>query len=135
MMHSWWRYVYGDEEKQKPQITRTALRRVAQFARPYLKYIIVMLVAIIATSIFALIPPLLYRDLIDHALPNKDILRLNLIALGLIGIPLLDGLIGVGQRWISSRVGEGVIADLRKALYAHMQRMSLRFLPILKRAR
>ncbi len=127
MMHSWWRYVYGDEEKQKPQITRTALRRVAQFARPYLKYIIVMLVAIIATSIFALIPPLLYRDLIDHALPNKDILRLNLIALGLIGIPLLDGLIGVGQRWISSRVGEGVIADLRKALYAHMQRMSLRF--------
>jgi ATP-binding cassette, subfamily B, bacterial len=129
MMHSggWWQYIYSDEEEKKPKVTRSALRRVADFARPYQRYIILMLVAIIVSSLLGLIPPLLYRDLIDHALPNKDLMRLNLLALGLIAIPLIDGLIGVGQRWISSRVGEGVIADLRKALYAHMQRMSLRF--------
>jgi ATP-binding cassette, subfamily B, bacterial len=129
MMHSgsWWRYIYSDEEEEKPKVTRSALRRVAGFARPYLKYIMVMLLAIVMTSLLGLIPPLLYRDLIDHALPAKDIMRLNLLALGLIAIPTIDGVIGVGQRWISSRVGEGVIADLRKALYAHMQRMSLRF--------
>jgi ATP-binding cassette subfamily B protein len=129
MMHSggWWRYIYSDEDESKPQVTRSALGRVAGFARPYLRYLVLMLIAIIATSLLGLIPPLLYRDLIDHALPNKDFLRLDLLALGLIAIPLVDGLIGVGQRWISSRVGEGVIADLRKALYAHMQRMSLRF--------
>ncbi len=124
---SWWRYIYSDEEEQKSKVTRSSLRRVADFARPYLRYILLMLLAIVGSSLLALIPPLLYRDLIDHALPNKDFSRLNLLALGLIGIPLLDGLIGVGQRWISARVGEGVIADLRKALYTHMQRMSLRF--------
>ncbi len=129
MMHggSWWRYIYSDEEEQKSKVTRSSLRRVADFARPYLRYILLMLLAIVGSSLLALIPPLLYRDLIDHALPNKDFSRLNLLALGLIGIPLVDGLIGVGQRWISARVGEGVIADLRKALYTHMQRMSLRF--------
>ncbi len=124
---SWWRYIYSDEEEQKSKVTRSSLRRVADFARPYLRYILLMLLAIVGSSLLALIPPLLYRDLIDHALPNKDFSRLNLLALGLIGIPLVDGLIGVGQRWISARVGEGVIADLRKALYTHMQRMSLRF--------
>ena len=129
MIHSggWWRYIYSDEKEEKPQVTRPALRRVADFARPYLRYLVLMLLAIIVSSLLALIPPLLYRDLIDHALPNKDLMRLNVLVLGLIGIPLIDGLIGVGQRWISARVGEGVIADLRKALYAHMQRMSLRF--------
>lgn len=129
MMHngSLWRYIYSDEEEEKPKVTRSALFRVADFARPYLPFLLLMLVAIIITSLLALIPPLLYRDLIDNALPNKDLYRLNLLALGLIAIPVVDGLIGVGQRWISSRVGEGVIADLRKALYSHMQKMSLRF--------
>lgn len=129
MMHSggWWHYIYSDDEAEKPKVTGSGLRRVAQFARPYYAYMLLMLGAIIVVSILGLIPPLLYRDLIDRALPNKDLTRLNLLALGLIGVPLIDGLIGVGQRWISARVGEGVIADLRKALYAHMQRMSLRF--------
>lgn len=128
-MHSggWWRYIYSDEEEEKQKVSRSGLRRVAQFARPYYKFMALMLGAIIVVSILGLIPPLLYRDLIDHAIPNKDLTRLNLLALALIGIPLIDGFIGVGQRWISSRIGEGVIADLRKALYAHMQRMSLRF--------
>src|SRR5438093_12232577 len=114
MMHSggWWRYIYSDEEEDKPKVTRSALRRVADFARPYYRFLVLMLLAIVVASLLSLIPPLLYRDLIDNALPNKDTGRLTLLALGLIGIPLLDGLIGVGQRWISSRVGEGVISDL-----------------------
>lgn len=129
MIHSggWWRLIYSDEDEGKPKISRSALRRVAEFARPYLRFIALMLIAIIITSLLALIPPLLYRDLIDHAIPDKDLGRLELLFFGLIAIPVVDGVIGVGQRWISSRVGEGVIADLRKALYTHMQRMSLRF--------
>src|SRR5919202_291899 len=123
----WWRFIEYDEKKDKPQVTRTLLRRVAGFARPYGRMIAVMLILIFISSIIGLIPPLLYRDLIDNALGHKDLTRLLLLAGGMIVLPLVDGLIGVGQRWISSRVGEGVIADLRKALYAHMQRMSLRF--------
>ncbi|MCI0399449.1 MAG: ABC transporter ATP-binding protein/permease, partial [Chloroflexi bacterium] len=56
-----------------------------------------------------------------------DVGRLNLLALGMIAIPLVNGLIGVWQRRLSAQVGEGMIYDLRRALYEHMQRMSLRF--------
>src|SRR5919202_89120 len=123
----WWRFIEYDEKKDKPQVTTMLLRRVAGFARPYWRMLAAMLLLIFVSSIIGLIPPLLYRDLIDNALGHKDLTRLLLLAGGMIVLPLVDGLIGVGQRWISSRVGEGVIADLRKSLYAHMQRMSLRF--------
>ncbi|MBM3129296.1 MAG: ABC transporter ATP-binding protein [Chloroflexi bacterium] len=101
--------------------------RVAAYARPYAFNIALTLGAILVASLLGLIPPLLYRDLLDHALPQKDFARLNWLALGMIVVPLLDGLIGVGQRWLTARIGEGIIADLRQALYAHIQRMSLRF--------
>ena len=87
---------------------------------------LLILLAIVVTSLL-LIPPLLYRDLIDNVLPEGDVARLNLLALAMIGIPLISGLIGVGQRYLSARMGEGIIFDLRQEMYTHMQNMSLRF--------
>jgi ATP-binding cassette subfamily B protein len=86
-----------------------------------------MIGLIVVTTVINLVPPLLFRDLIDNALPNGDAARLNLLALGVIGIPVLVGLIGVAQRYVSSQVGEGIIYDLRRSLYVHLQRMSMRF--------
>ena len=54
-------------------------------------------------------------------------MRLTLLALGMVAVALLSGLLGVGQRYLSAIVGEGVIYDLRVALYGHLQHMSLRF--------
>ncbi len=116
-----------DQEQASPHITQTLVRRVVRYARPYFAKIVLTLFAILASSLLALVTPLLYRTLIDHTLPQKDFAQLNWIAFAMLSIPVLDGLIGVGQRWLISRVGEGIIADLRKALYAHMQTMSLRF--------
>ncbi|MDQ5854640.1 MAG: ABC transporter ATP-binding protein, partial [Chloroflexota bacterium] len=128
---NWWAFVRFDEERDRPQISRRLLQRVAAYALPYRRRIIVMLVAILLGSLLDLLPPLLLRDLIDHALPNGDrpgnLARLNWLALGMISLPLLSGLIGVFQRTQSARVGEGLIFDLRRALYDHMQRMGLRF--------
>ena len=115
------------DEQKKPRATRDLMRRVAVYARPYAFKITLALLAILISSLIGLMPPLLFREMIDHALPNKDFARLNLLAFAMVGLPLLDGLIGTGQRWLISRVGEGIIADLRKSLYAHMQKMSLRF--------
>lgn len=125
--HAVWAQFMRSNENARPNLTRDLLRRVAGYARPYAFRIALVLVTIFSQSLIGLVPPLLYRDLIDHALPQKDLARLNLLALGMIGIPLINGLIGVGERWLTSRVGEGIIADLRKSLYAHMQKMSLRF--------
>ncbi|HEX7587117.1 MAG TPA: ABC transporter ATP-binding protein [Anaerolineae bacterium] len=122
----WWGFIRADEQAQ-PHVTRDLLRRVAAYAHPYAFRIALTLISIFASSLIGLAPPLLFRDLLDHALPDKDLTRLNIVVLAMLAIPVLDGLNGVGQRWLTSRVGEGIIADLRRSLYAHMQRMSLRF--------
>ncbi|MEJ2211577.1 MAG: ABC transporter ATP-binding protein [Anaerolineae bacterium] len=116
-----------DESEGRPSVDRALLRRVLAYARPYRLHIALMLGIIAATSLVGLVPPLLYRDLIDHVLPNRDLGRLNLLALALIGIPVASGLLGVAERYLSARVGEGIIFDLRQAMYEHLQRMSLRF--------
>ena len=106
---------------------RALLRRVFAYGRPYWRAVSMVLVTIIAVSLIELIPPLLYRDLIDNVLPGRDARRLNLLAAAMLGIPLLTGAINVVQRYFSARAGEGIIFDLRQEMYRHLQRMSLRF--------
>ncbi len=116
-----------DQSKGRPQVSRHLLGRVLGYARPYWRSLSLMLVAIGATALIGLVPPLLYRDLIDNVLPNRDFSRLSLLALGMISIPVVSGLIDVGRRYLSARVGEGIIFDLRQTMYDHLQHMSLRF--------
>src|SRR5499427_3800837 len=111
----------------KPHVTWPLLRRVMGYAWPYRWRIAGMLLAILASTGLGLLRPLILRDLIDRTLPNRDVARLNLLALALIGIPAVSGLIGVCERRLNANIGEGVIYELRVALYAHLQRMSLRF--------
>jgi ATP-binding cassette, subfamily B, bacterial len=123
----WWSYIRYDEKQDKPNVSAALLRRVARYGRPYGRQIVLMLLTILGIDLLTLIPPLLYKDLIDRALPAQDMGRLNLLALGMITIPLFSGLIGVGQRYLSSIIGEGIIFDLRGSVFEHMQKMSLRF--------
>ncbi len=123
----WWSYLRYDEQRDRPAVSWRLLRRVAWYARPYVGSIALMLLTILASAGLGLIPPLLQRAFIDQALPQRDVRLLNLLALGMIGVPVLIGLLGVLQRYLGSRVGEGIICDLRCALFAHVQRMSLRF--------
>jgi ATP-binding cassette subfamily B protein len=82
---------------------------------------------ILVISLLSLVPPLLMRDLIDRAIPARDLGRLTLLGLGMVAVPLVSGVVGVVQRWSSARVGEGIIFDLRRQLFSHLQRMPLRF--------
>lgn len=123
----WWSYLRYDETQDRPHITWPLVRRVAAYGRPYLRGIAAMLATIVAITLLNLAPPLLARNLIDVALPQRDFVRLNWLALGMIIIPLLTGLLSVLQRYLSASIGEGVIYDLRVALFSHLQRMSLRF--------
>src|SRR5687768_7365509 len=123
----WWQFLSYDEEKDRPHLSWILLKRVWGYARPYQAKTFGLLLTIFAITSLSLIPPLLYRDLIDNAIPNGDAARLNWLALGMIGIPLINALIGTVQRHLSATIGESLIADLRNALFNHMQRMSLRF--------
>ncbi|MGH2581993.1 MAG: ABC transporter ATP-binding protein [Anaerolineales bacterium] len=127
MYGGWWRYLSYDESKGKAQIDRALLRRVRGYARPYLHPLILLLISIFITSLIELIPPLLYRDLFDNVLPTRDFARLTWLGLAMLAVPLFSNLVGVGERLLSTRIGEGIIFDLRQTMYEHLQRMGLRF--------
>jgi ATP-binding cassette, subfamily B, bacterial len=112
---------------EKPKITWPLLKRVLEYARPYHLLIGAMLFLILAHTGLMLLTPLILRDLIDRTIPAGNVNRLFMLALALLLIPAADGGINVIQRRVSARVGEGVIYDLRMALSASLQRMSLRF--------
>jgi ATP-binding cassette, subfamily B, bacterial len=121
----WWSYVRSPDEK--PKVTWTLMRRVLSYSKPYRWQIVGMLAMILMTTGLTLLTPLILRDLIDRTIPTGDVNRLVWLALGLLLIPALGGAINVVQRRLNAWVGEGVIYDLRVALYTRLQRMSLRF--------
>ena len=125
MWHGGWSYMRSGD--QKPKLTRELLMRVLSYARPYWGQIVGMLVMILLTTGLSLISPLIFRNMIDQVLPQKDLHQLVLLALALLFIPIFSGGISVIQRRLNAAVGEGVIFDLRVALFSRLQRMSLRF--------
>jgi ABC-type bacteriocin/lantibiotic exporter with double-glycine peptidase domain len=110
-----------------PERRARTVRRIAAFFGPYRAQVAIVLVAILATSGLGLINPILLKLLIDDAIPRLDFSRLNLYVGLMIGLPILSGLIGVGQSYLNNVIGQRVMADLRDALYRHLQRMPLRF--------
>ncbi len=124
---NWYRYIYGSDERSVPTISRALIRRVLEYAAPFRGKIVILLVAIAFQTGLQMIPPLLTRELIDVALPNRDFGLLNRLALWLVVVPLFGGLLNVAQRKFSSEIGEGLIRNLRQGLYKHLQSMSLRF--------
>ncbi|MCU0486934.1 MAG: ABC transporter ATP-binding protein/permease [Anaerolineales bacterium] len=127
MMHGggWHAVMHATDEK--PKVTWALLRRVMTHARPYRWHIAGMLFVILLSTGLSLLTPLILRDLIDNTIPSGDIPRLIGLSLLLLLIPALNGGLMVIQRGLNARVGEGVIYDLRVALFDRLQRMSLRF--------
>ncbi len=129
MMHGggWWSYLSYDEDQEIPKVDRDLLRRVWSYGRPYLRGLLGVLVTIFVISGIGVVPPILIRELLDGAIPSRDLVLLTWLGLGMIAVPMISALVGLVQRWWSSRVGEGIIFDLRRELFDHLQRMSLRF--------
>ena len=103
------------------------LRRIVAFFGPYRNQVGIVLVAILATSLIGLVNPILLKLLIDIAIPELDWGLLNLFVGLMIVLPIVSGLIGVGQSYLNNVIGQSVMQDLRGALYSHLQRMPLRF--------
>ena len=109
------------------KVGRALVGRVWRFARPYRWMLLAYLGVIVATALVQLVPPLLFRSIIDTAIPDKDRGQLNLLAALVVLAALGGALLAVGDRFVSAKVGEGVIYDLRVALFAHVQRMPVSF--------
>src|SRR5262245_35153561 len=110
-----------------PERRSATIRRILAFFRPYRAYVLVVLVAILLTSLIGLVNPLLLGVLLDQVIIGGDYEKLNLYVGLMIVLPILTGLIGVGQSYLNNVIGQNVMQDLRGALYAHLQSMPLRF--------
>ena len=125
------RYAASTMKQDQPEIpreprTRTAAK-IVRFFVPYKAEVLVVLFAIVLTSFLGVINPILLKLLIDVAIGQSKLGLLYLFVALMITIPMVSSLIGIGQTYLSNRVGQSVMRDLRAALYSHLQGMPLRF--------
>ncbi|MFM8711778.1 MAG: ABC transporter ATP-binding protein [Actinomycetota bacterium] len=106
-------------------LERQTLRRVWHFAQPYRATIAVFLTAILASALIALVPPFVFRAIIDDAIPSRDRGAVWWLALVAVLAALGEAVLAIVQRWGSARVGEGLIYDLRVALFDKVQQMPI----------
>jgi ATP-binding cassette subfamily B protein len=106
---------------------RATVGRVLHFFQPYRSRVTLTILAIIVVAVIGLANPYLLKLIIANAIPAKDMERLLLYVGLMIVLPIVTGLIGVGQTYLNTVIGQNVMRDLRAALYAHLQRMPLRF--------
>ncbi|MEO7555824.1 MAG: ABC transporter ATP-binding protein [Acidimicrobiales bacterium] len=106
---------------------RVLFRRVWRFARPYRRQLLGFFATIVVKAIEGLIPLLLIKRIIDEAIPHQDSGLITQLGLIMIGVAIVDAALSMAERWWSSRVGEGLIFDLRTQLFDHTQRMPIAF--------
>jgi len=118
-----------DEALRGRRLNRQTMRRVLTWCAPYKRPLIGFIVAVVVDAIVMVIPAQLVKVLVDRALPPQHHNRhlVTLIALVAVGLAIADAILSLVQRYLSSRVGEGLIYDLRVALFDHVQRMPLGF--------
>ena len=106
---------------------RVPLRRITRLFRPYRWSLLFVLILVGASSLVSLVNPFLIRAVIDVALPQGRMGLLTVLAAGMIVVSIANSSFSVSQTYVSTKVGQRVMHDLRTAVYSHLQRMSLAF--------
>ena len=104
-----------------------SMRRIGRLFVPYRVRLGLLLGLIVFGSILSVASPFLLREAVDKGIVGHDLELLTWLVAGMIALAIINGVIGVAQTWISNQVGQRVMHDLRAAVYAHLQRMSLAF--------
>ncbi len=116
-----------DETVMTHQLTPGIVRRIIRFARPYRRKLAVFLVLIIVDQLMGAANPLLYRVIIDDGILPRNSGLIVEVGVVLVVLALADAGLSLWQRWISARVGEGLIFDMRTQVFAHFQQMPISF--------
>jgi ATP-binding cassette subfamily B protein len=105
-------------------ITRRVLR---EFARPFRGLLLGFLVVLVLEAVVDIVPPLLFRQIIDVAIPQQDRSLLTTLALVVVLLAVASAFLSFVERWCSARIGEGLIFELRHRLFDHVQSMPMGF--------
>jgi ATP-binding cassette subfamily B protein len=128
--HAAWmtmRSMTADQSVKSQKLKEGTLRRIASYAKPYKKYIALFLATVVIDALLIVSTPLLLRKLIDDGVIPKNGALITELALLVGFLAVVDAAFNIAGRWFSSRVGEGLIYDLRSQLFTHVQRQSVAF--------
>lgn len=120
--------IHTEEQQNRERVADIhTVRRVIAAFRPYNNQVILVLIAIIVTTLLGLINPLMIQRIFDDAIGKGDLNLLIIYVIIMFVTPAIAGVIGVGQSYLNNRIGQRVMRDFRNRLYMHLQKMSLRF--------
>jgi ATP-binding cassette subfamily B protein len=109
------------------RIERAVLARVVGLCRPYRRQLVGFVITVVLAAIVGAIPPLILRSLLDRAVPQDSRTLVGLLAAAAVGLAIASSTLSLIQRWYSAKIGEGLIFDLRLALFDHVQRLPISF--------
>lgn len=121
------RSMTADQSVKSQKLKAGTLARIATYAKPYKKYIALFLTTVVIDALLIISTPLLLRKLIDDGVIPKNGALVTELALLVALLAVVDALFNIAGRWFSSRVGEGLIYDLRSQVFTHVQRQSVAF--------
>jgi ATP-binding cassette subfamily B protein len=116
-----------DDSVTQQHVTKGTARRMAQFARPYRRILAWFLVLVVVDAVIGVINPLLFRSIIDKGIPEHNKSLIVGLALVAAVLAIVDTGLNIGIRWVSAKVGEGLIFDMRSQVFEHIQQMPIAF--------
>ena len=128
--HATWmsfRSLTQDQSVKNQKLKPGTLKRIAKFAIPYKVSLTFFLITVVIDAFLVVATPLLLRKLIDDGVIPKNGELVTKLAFAVGVIAVLDAVFSMAGRWFSSRIGEGLIYDLRKQIFEHVQRQSIAF--------
>jgi ATP-binding cassette subfamily B protein len=116
-----------DPSVTKQRLRPGTVRRIAGYARPYRRDLVIFLVAAALDAVVTVAYPILLAVIIDRGILPKRTGVIFAVAGAVVGLALFDALLGIVQRFFTARVGEGLIYDLRTQVFSHVQRQPIAF--------
>ena len=117
----------ADQGIKNQKLKKGTFRRIVGFAKPYKVALSIFLLTVVVDAMLVVATPLLLRELIDKGVAHLDGALVTRLA-AIVGIlAILDAIFSMAGRWYSSRIGEGLIFDLRTQVFQHVQRQSIAF--------
>jgi ATP-binding cassette, subfamily B, bacterial len=116
-----------DRSVTQRKLSRGTWRRILSYARPYRRQIVIFLALVVLDALFVVVSPLLLKRIVDDGVAKGDRTVVVVIALIVAALAVVDAVAGLGQRYFSSRIGEGLIYDLRTQVFGHVLRQPVAF--------
>ena len=129
-MHAGWmalRTLSSDQSVKSAKLKPGTLKRIFAYAIPYKSTFVLFLICLIADAFLTIATPLLLRELIDNGVIPKDRAVVTTMAIAVAVLAILTAAVNIVVRWISAKIGEGLIYDLRSQVFRHVQEQSIAF--------